>query len=192
MHHWLKPQNIIKYYFKGSGICNKKIATCGHYCNSKCGHQDICGLKCEVLTEKTVAECGHKIRVKCRVMPTTKECSLPCEKVLRCGHKCTKRCNQIPCEPCLTEKPILAICSHERNVTKVKCSDKIWNYQERCTQQCNQELRCSHVCTRRCGECYGGYLHGLCQEKCDRVLFVSLRYQQQNKNKLNFSLYRTF
>ena len=56
---------------------------------------------------------------------------------------------------------------------QAKCSDEVWNYQTCCTQMCDQELKCTHLCQGVCGECYGGYIHAECKEKCERVLVVN-------------------
>ena len=149
--------------------CGKKMESCGHLCEQKCGTKHKCN-KCHVKVYKEIEECGHMVKIRCDTIPTRNYCENDCEKILKCGHKCTKKCSLIDCGECLTKINVISPCVHE-SVLIVNCSDSKWTYKTKCTIPCCEILDCGHLCSGRCGTCFGGLLHQSCKQKCDSMLF---------------------
>lgn len=155
-------------------VCKKnceKIMNCSHYCKKECGHTGECN-KCQVLLDKTITDCGHVIKFRCDTQPLRKDCDHPCEKTLDCGHKCLKLCGSLSCLPCETRIKVESICKHKSN-NEIECYNlkKKWLYQLKCNQICNETLDCGHVCTSKCSDCFGGYIHAGCKQNCERLLY---------------------
>lgn len=76
--------------------------------------------------EKIIPDCGHLTRVKCKTLPTRKDCIKSCERTLICGHQCKSRCaiecNNRKCMELVLQKESHLACGH--NKVWVLCCDK--------------------------------------------------------------------
>lgn len=65
-------------------------------------------------------DCGHKLRVPCRYLPSQRDCTKKCTKILPCGHECRNKCGE-PCSQKGCNKPIevgkVKICGHQVVIT---------------------------------------------------------------------------
>lgn len=157
--HVIDKEHVDQY-----NICNK---TCGqivagcelrHLCCRTCHHGEVCG-RCTTEVEKIRPECQHKLKTECSVDPSLVQCDMPCEKKLECGHICKELCSVICGSlPCYEEVQVLSPCGHR---VTVKCSARknILTLFDACTEPCDIELKCGHVCKGSCGKCKFGRLH---------------------------------
>ena len=127
-----------------------------------------CQEQCSTLVEKTMEGCGHTSRIRCDQASVQANCTQACDKILPCGHKCTKHCNQA-CEPCWETVQADSVCKHPGKLT-VMCCEKAYKYPTKCIKPCKTVLECGHLCSKTCGECMGGKVHGDCTQKCERSL----------------------
>ncbi|XP_050297932.1 NFX1-type zinc finger-containing protein 1-like [Anthonomus grandis grandis] len=150
----------------------KKTLPCGHPCRSKCFEE--CA-PCQVKVDKILEPCQHSVKVRCHETPTRKMCkSKDCPRRLPCGHKCTEPCSRNCTEVCkeMVECSIPSPCGH--NIKRIMCylrntvDEKILLMN--CSEPCQTELKCAHLCTGTCGECMQGRIHIRCKSKCSAIL----------------------
>ncbi|XP_044269806.1 NFX1-type zinc finger-containing protein 1-like isoform X2 [Tribolium madens] len=150
-----------------------KVQKCGHPCKRRCN--EPCQV-CQIKVSKIHPVCNHPVKVKCCEKPDRKYCNKDCPLILPCGHPCTKKCN----EPCTTACSVLVDCSGIQAecghlVTRMECHmvtssvdpKRLIQY---CNAPCNRELKCGHLCSGSCGECFQGRIHKRCSEKCGAPL----------------------
>lgn len=138
--------------------CDKINCENEHRCKKNCHFDEECG-KCTVMIEKVRPECGHSVKVQCSSNPSEAYCRHPCEKNRSCGHKCKGLCSEL-CDETVCNSLVEAKspCDHTVNI---ECSnaDHKWRLLDACTETCNVELKCGHLCKGSCGRCNYGRLH---------------------------------
>lgn len=138
--------------------CDKIICEREHRCPKMCHFDKDCN-QCKTMIDKLRIECQHMVRVYCSGDPSLVFCTSPCNKLRSCNHKCKRKCGEI-CEEakCFEEVQAISSCGHK---VTVKCSDATNNLKllEACTEKCNKELECGHLCKGSCGKCKKGRLH---------------------------------
>ncbi|KAJ0176718.1 hypothetical protein K1T71_007897 [Dendrolimus kikuchii] len=158
--------------------CNMKCAKvlpCAHYCTKKCFEK--CG-DCKIKVMKEIADCKHKVQIECMLEPTRNVCKQKCERTLSCGHKCRQPCAD-DCDPSLcnelsTQKFKLP-CGHLvsvpcKIVALIISGEASEDIQlQHCSEPCNQDLACEHVCSGTCATCHQGRLHAPCTQKCNQL-----------------------
>uniref|UniRef100_H2YBP2 RZ-type domain-containing protein n=1 Tax=Ciona savignyi TaxID=51511 RepID=H2YBP2_CIOSA len=139
--------------------------TKGHRCKKKCS--DDCG-NCMEKVEKMVPMCCHIEKMPCYKDPAEHTCTKPCSKILSCEHTCSNVCGVNCVTECLEKVTVNLACGHE---SKVVCHLSKDPDKSLCTEQCNEQLQCGHLCKGTCSKCMQGRLHEKCGKKCTRTLF---------------------
>lgn len=138
--------------------CDKMVCENEHRCPKSCHFDEECG-PCTVFVEKVRTECKHSVKVMCSSDPSESFCQSRCERKRSCGHNCTGDCGKI-CDETVCEVLIEAKspCGH---TVKIECSnaDNKMKLFDACTEACNVELKCGHLCKGSCGKCKYGRLH---------------------------------
>lgn len=139
-----------------------------HRCAYKCHFPDKCK-PCSVLVTKTIPSCGHQILIRCSFDPLKAFCTKPCGKNLICGHRCSQVCGNVCTKICRFLVTIDSKCGHK---VEVECGQQSHTETvlENCKEECNTQLKCSHICKGSCGTCHQKRLHIFCSEKCGRTL----------------------
>lgn len=108
--------------------------------------------------------CGHRCSRVCHTLNKGSEhekmrenCNEPCKKIRPCGHKCHKIC-RVNCGVCIEIVAAQSRCGHE---VSINCSDATNESKllQACTESCNIEMKCGHLCGGSCGRCRFGRLH---------------------------------
>ena len=136
--------------------CEKNLH-CGHKCLKNCS--EPCTTSCQVKVKKQWP-CGHKLQRKCFETQNMKDfpCTKQCEKKLSCGHRCDKRCGEECSKSCKQFIIHNCPCGHPH---KLSCSDP--PDQCPCMERCSRVLKCGHVCSGKCGQCYTSRVHQPCK-----------------------------
>lgn len=129
-----------------------------HSCPKMCHYPTPCG-QCTVQVEKLRAECQHTLRLLCWQDPSSIYCEEPCERKRSCGHDCKAACGAI-CDNAICNESVQVPSPCGHTVT-LECCDassdlKLLN---KCSEPCNIELKCGHLCRGSCGQCKHGRLH---------------------------------
>ena len=148
--------------------CGSKLP-CGHYCAMKCHAPALHNrIGCSQPCEKHHEACGHQC---------TKTCGEPCgpcefelsSVMLSCGHMKVRACGgaqaekEIICNILL--EPIQLACGH---VQRLVCSTK--DQPLKCTDVCNNLLKCGHRCRANCHRCTISKSHPPCSSVCEKEL----------------------
>lgn len=153
--------------------------------------------ECEVPCGSTLP-CGHPCPLKCHTpalhdrIACPESCSMHHEA---CGHQCTKTCGE-PCGDCGFELCSFTLpCGHvaKRTCGGTKADDKIVcnallesiqlacghthrpvcsskDQTIKCTETCNQPLKCGHRCRAKCDTCSINKSHSQCRSTCQKEL----------------------
>lgn len=145
-------------YKNCSKKCDKIICENEHRCLRKCHVDEECG-KCTVMVEKIRPECGHSVKGLCSADPNEAYCCSPCERERSCGHKCKGRCSEL-CDntACNVMVNVKSPCEHTVSIECSNANNKL-KLLDACTETCNVELKCGHLCKGSCGRCKYGRLH---------------------------------
>lgn len=149
-------------------LCGSKFP-CGHLCIMKCHAPALHDrIGCPEPCPKHHEACGHQC---------TKTCGEPCgdcgfelfSVTLSCGHVAMRTCgeaqadDQIVCNIGL--EPIQLECGH---IQQPICSAK--DQPLKCTEMCNQSLKCGHHCRANCHMCTVNKTHPQCSSLCRKEL----------------------
>lgn len=148
-----------EYIFKECAKnCDKIICENKHRCPKKCHFDEDCG-ECHAIIERVRPQCGHVVKAGCSDNPSEAVCSSPCEKTRFCGHKCKGWCSEL-CNDTMCHVMVKAKSPCDHTVT-IECSyaDDKFKLLNACTEPCNVELKCGHLCKGSCGKCKYGRLH---------------------------------
>ena len=148
--------------------CGSKLP-CGHYCAMKCHAPALHDrIGCRQACEKHHESCGHQC---------TKTCGEPCGPcevdlssiILSCGHVKMQACGGAQAEEeivCIVPlEPVQLACGH---VQSLICSTK--DQPLKCTDVCNQPLKCGHRCRANCHLCTVSKSHPDCSSVCKKEL----------------------
>lgn len=145
------------------------ISPCGHDCTLKCHAPALHGrISCPEPCPKHHEACGHQC---------TNTCGEPCGDcgfelstvTLSCGHLAMRTCggtqvdDKLVCNAPL--KPIQLACGHFQQPV---CSTKDQPF--KCTEICNQALKCGHHCRADCPTCTVNKSHQQCSSHCQKEL----------------------
>lgn len=138
--------------------CDKILCENDHRCRKTCHEDEECG-KCTASVEKVRPQCGHIVKVSCSSDPSIAYCHSPCTRNRNCGHKCKGLCSDL-CENTKCHELVKATspCDHTVNIQCLNVNNK-WKLLDACTETCNVELKCGHLCKGSCGRCSYGRLH---------------------------------
>ncbi|XP_053609181.1 NFX1-type zinc finger-containing protein 1-like [Plodia interpunctella] len=160
--------------------CLKKCARnlpCGHFCLKKCF--ELCG-DCSIKVTKPIPECKHEVKIECGRSPQREDCTAACERTLPCGHVCAARCAE-PCaaSACAASSDIAvpAPCGHRVALpcniasqwSRLPTEDRNKVLLKHCAAPCNQTLKCDHVCSGTCSQCFQGRIHMPCTQTCQKI-----------------------
>ena len=123
--------------------CNRTCSQ-GHKCSGQCS--EPCE-PCVKMVQKKLPKCSHYCNIPCSVSPEKYKCEESCERTCDQGHKCPKKCSN-KCGQCnVMVTKSLPRCCHEQ---EVPCGVKPENAV--CKQKCLFELKCGHLCDKKCGD----------------------------------------
>lgn len=148
--------------------CGLKLP-CGHPCTLKCHAPALHDrIGCPEPCLKHHEACGHQC---------TESCGEPCgdcgfelsSLTLSCGHVAMRTCggiqadDKIICNAPL--EPLQLACGH---IQQPMCSNK--DQPLKCTEICNQPLKCGHRCRAKCNTCIVNKSHPQCSSTCRQEL----------------------
>ncbi|KAI9023104.1 hypothetical protein CLU79DRAFT_750289 [Phycomyces nitens] len=153
-----------------------------------------CGIPCE-----TLMECGHVCKNVCHILDHSYvSCVEPCvrPRAEGCSHPCPNSCNDCSnngeeCPPCTEAEVVKFPCGHERSIncrqaqlkepsnmmhltesTSVSIDNtdaQNEEFQLFCTENCNSQLECGHLCTNMCRTPHS-HESSQCQASCPKQL----------------------
>ena len=138
------------------GLCmvtvNNVQLPCGHLKDdARCYEtQNVRGIRCDFLTQKSVPECRHLVDVPCSrdVTSSTFICPTACESILSCGHRCPGSCGR--CER-VEDGTDLKVITHVK-CARI-CGRRFGSCNHTCGRPCHQNKECG-PCTFECEVCH--------------------------------------
>lgn len=148
--------------------CGSKLP-CGHLCTLKCHAPALHDrIGCPEPCAKQHDACGHRCTKTCG--ETCGDCGFELSSLrLSCGHVAIRTCGGTEADATIVcNAPLESIqlaCGHTQQLV---CSTK--DQPLRCTEICNQRLKCGHDCQAYCHTCTVNKSHPRCRSLCREEL----------------------